>query len=75
MLTSALVDLVDGEPRRGEHPHVWPELLGQRRDHVTSGGRGRDSDALGAHLLTRVLIVEPVRTARGMSALRYDARF
>ena len=59
--TATLVDLIDGEPRRREHPHVRPELLGQRGYHIASRGRGGHADTLGAHLLARVLVVEPVR--------------
>ena len=57
--TSALVDLVEGEARRGEHPHVGPELLNQRIDHVLGGGVRRHADAFGGHLLAGVLVVEP----------------
>lgn len=41
------MDLVEGVFGRGEHPHVGPELLGQRLDDILSGGRGGHADTLG----------------------------
>lgn len=59
-LTSADVDLVQGVLGRGEHPHVRPELLGQRLDDVLRRGRARHSDALGGEVAgDPVLEVEP----------------
>lgn len=47
LLTPADVDLVQGVFGRGEHPHVGPEFLGQRLDHVLRGGCAGHADALG----------------------------
>lgn len=57
--TSILVDLVERVLGDGEHPHVRPELLDQRLDHVAAVGVAGHADALGGHLLARVLEVEP----------------
>lgn len=58
--TAADVDLVQGIPRRGQHPHVWPELLGQSLDDVLSRRRAGHSDALcGKVAGNPVLEVEP----------------
>lgn len=57
--TSILVDLVERVLGDGQHPHVRPELLDQRLDHVAAVGVAGHADALGGHLLARVLEVEP----------------
>lgn len=46
LLTPADMDLVQGVFGRGEHPHVGPEFLGQRLDHVLRGGCAGHADAL-----------------------------
>lgn len=45
-LTSADVHLVERVLGRRQHPHVRPELLGQRFDHVLSSGSTGHADAL-----------------------------
>ena len=40
-----------------EHLHVGAELLDERLDDGLGRGRGGDADALGRHLLPRVVLV------------------
>ena len=40
-----------------EHLHVGAELLDEGLDDGLGRGRGRDADALGRHLLARVVLV------------------
>lgn len=74
-LTATDVDLVQGVFWRGEHPHVWSELLGQRLDDVLRCRCAGDSDALGGEVAgDPVLEVEP-HHAMELQVLGRDREF